>query len=156
MGPGDRVGDFELRDQHGALRRLSEFLAQGPAVIYFYPAAMTRGCTAENCHFRDLGRDFAELGAQVIGISTDSVERQLEFQQKNSLTVPLLSDPGGQVARQFGVRRSFGPIPVKRWTFVVGGDRRVLAVIKSETRMGVHADRALEILRSRMEPPVDA
>lgn len=149
MEQGDRIEDFELPDQTGTPRRLSEFLARGPVVLYFYPAAMTRGCTVESCHFRDRADDFTAAGAQRIGISADSVARQREFGERNWLGFPLLSDPEGKVARRFGVKRRFGPIPVKRWTFVVGTNGRVLAVIKSEIRMNLHADRALEALGQR-------
>lgn len=156
MDKGDQVADFELPDESGAPRRLSEFLALGPIVIFFYPAAMSRGCTAESCHFRDLAAEFSALGAQPIGISADAVERQQEFSERYSLGYPLLSDRDGQVAAQFGVKRRFGPIPVKRWTFVIDGDGNVLEVIKSETRMTHHAERALEVLRQRasaLNPP---
>lgn len=151
-GPGDAVADFGLPDQLGVRRLLSEFLAQGPVVLFFYPAAMSLGCTAESCHFRDLAEEFTAAGAQPIGISRDSVSRQREFAERNSFSFPLLSDERGSVASQFGVRRRFGPIPVKRWTFVIGGDSRVIDVIKSETRMGRHADRALQLLRERHRP----
>lgn len=156
MDKGDQVADFELPDESGAPRRLSQFLALGPIVIFFYPAAMSRGCTAESCHFRDLAAEFSALGAQPIGISADAVERQQEFSERYSLGYPLLSDRDGEVAAQFGVKRRFGPIPVKRWTFVIDGDGNVLEVIKSETRMTHHAERALEVLRQRasaLNPP---
>ena len=147
MEVGDAVRDFELEDETGTPRRLSELLTKGPVVLFFYPAAMTAGCTAESCHFRDLAREFAAIGGQPIGISLDPVSKQREFAERYSLGVPLLSDPAGVVARQFGVKRRFGPIPVKRWTFVIGSDSRVIDVIKSETRMSLHADRALDVLR---------
>ena len=149
MDKGDLVENFTLPDEHGVQRSLSEFLAAGPVVLFFYPAAMTKGCTAESCHFRDLAGEFAEVHAQRVGISADSVEKQKQFSTMHSFDYPLLSDPDGVVARQFGVKRSFGPLPVKRWTFVIGPDARVIEVIKSETRMGVHGDRALEVLRER-------
>ena len=149
MEKGDVVSDFELPDESGTPRRLSEFLARGPVVLYFYPAAMSAGCTAESRHFRDLAGDFAALGAQRIGISRDAVAKQHQFAEGHSLGFPLLSDQAGVVARQFRVKRRFGPIPVKRWTFVIDTDARVLEVIKSEVRMTLHADRALEVLRRR-------
>ena len=120
-------------------------------MLFFYPAAMSRGCTAESCHFRDLAAEFSALGAQPIGISADRVAKQQEFSERYSLGYPLLSDRDGAVAAQFGVKRRFGPIPVKRWTFVIDGDGRVLEVIKSETRMTHHADRALEVLRQQAQ-----
>jgi thioredoxin-dependent peroxiredoxin len=149
MKPGDLAPDFELPDDEGAARTLSGFLADGPVVLYFYPAAMTSGCTAESCHFRDLAKEFAEAGGQRVGISPDEVDKQREFSTKHSFDFPLLSDPDGEVARQFGVRRRFGPLLTRRKTFVIDTDRRVLDVISSEVRMSVHADRALEVLRAR-------
>ncbi len=148
MQPGDLAPDFELADDKGEQRKLSDFLANGPVVLFFYPAAMTSGCTAESCHFRDLAKEFSEAGAQRIGISPDSVAKQSEFSTMNSFDYPLLSDPDGAVSTQFGVRRKFGPLLTKRTTFVIGTDRKVLDVIKSELRMSVHADKALEALRA--------
>lgn len=148
MDVGDVVQEFELADQTGTTRRLSEFLALGPTVIFFYPAAMTKGCTAESCHFRDLGAEFGSLGAQRVGISADSVDKQAQFSELHDFDYPLLSDPDGTVARQFGVRRNFGPLPTKRWTFVLATDGRVAEVIRSEIRMSHHADQALAALRS--------
>jgi peroxiredoxin Q/BCP len=148
MEIGDAVDDFALEDETGTSRTLSEFLAKGPVVLFFYPAAMTKGCTAESCHFRDLGAEFAAVGAQRIGVSADTVDKQRQFSEKHAFDYPLLSDPDGVVAAQFGVRRKLGPLPNKRATFVIGTDSRVRDVIKSEIRMSVHADKALEALRS--------
>ena len=147
---GDLVDDFELPDETGTPRKLSDFLASGPVVLFFYPAAMTPGCTAESCHFRDLATEFAEAGAVRVGISWDSVSKQQEFAAKHEFGYPLLSDPDGQIARRFGVRRTlaFGPLVTKRMTFVIGTDRRVLDVIHSEVSMDAHADRALAALRA--------
>jgi peroxiredoxin Q/BCP len=149
MKPGDLAPDFELPDQTGARHTLSGLLADGPVVLFFYPAAMTKGCTAEACHFRDLAAEFTAAGARRVGISPDAVDRQQEFSDQHSFDFPLLSDPDGAVARKFGVRRAFGPALTKRQTFVIDTDRKVLEVVKSELRMTVHADRALEALRAR-------
>ncbi len=149
MERGDLVADFTLPDETGAPRSLSELLATGPVVLFFYPAAMTKGCTSESCHFRDLGAEFAALGASRVGVSADPVGKQRQFSAMHGLDYPLLSDLDGAVARQFGVKRRFGPIPVKRATFVIDTGSRVLEVISSETRMSVHADRALAVLRQR-------
>jgi thioredoxin-dependent peroxiredoxin len=151
MRPGDLVPDFELPDQTGQPRRLSDLLADGPLVLFFYPAAMTPGCTKEACHFRDLAAEFAAVGAQRVGISADAVEKQREFAGKHGFDYPLLSDPDGRVAGRFGVQRGgvgrrLG-LPVKRWTFVIGTDRRVRKVISSELNMDRHADEALAELR---------
>jgi thioredoxin-dependent peroxiredoxin len=150
MRVGDEVADFELPDQDGTPRRLSGLLADGPVVLFFYPAAMTAGCTREACHFRDLGAEYAAAGVQRVGISRDEVAKQHEFADKHGFDYPLLSDADGQVAAQFGVKRGRlmgGIVPVKRSTFVIGADRRVVAVIHSETNMQAHADQALAALR---------
>ncbi|TDB74122.1 peroxiredoxin [Micromonospora sp. KC723] len=148
VGVGDLVEDFELPDETGTPRRLSEFLATGPVVLFFYPAAMTRGCTVESCHFRDLAAEFAAVGACRVGVSRDPVDRQAEFSRRHGFDFPLLSDADGRVAEVFGVRRRLplGPLGTRRMTFVIGADRRVLAVIHSELDMNGHADQALRAL----------
>ncbi|ONI78602.1 peroxiredoxin [Actinosynnema sp. ALI-1.44] len=145
---GDLVEDFELPDSTGAPRRLTEFLDKGPVVLFFYPAAMTKGCTMESCHFRDLAAEFAQHNAQRIGISADSPDKQRQFSDLHSFDYPLLSDVDGEVAWRLGVRRKLGigPLRTRRMTFVIGTDRRILAVIRSELDMNGHADRALETL----------
>ena len=149
MDKGDAVADFELPDQTGTPRRLSKLLEDGPVVLFFYPAAMTYGCTKESCHFRDLAGEFAAVGAQPVGISADTVEKQEQFDQKESLGFPLLSDPDREVAAMFGVKRSVSFLRVKRSTFVIDTDRTILDVFHSEISMGSHADKALATLKAR-------
>ncbi|HUY42285.1 MAG TPA: peroxiredoxin [Acidimicrobiales bacterium] len=149
MRTGDLVPDFTLPDQDGVNVSLWALLANGPVVLFFYPAAMTTGCTRETCHFRDLAREFNELGAQRVGISLDGVERQHEFAARNDLDFPLLADARGEVAASFGVKRSLDLLKVRRTTFVIDTDRRVLAAIHHELNMNAHADRALAVLRDR-------
>jgi peroxiredoxin len=145
MDVGDVVDDFVLPDETGTPRKLSTLLADGPVVLFFYPAAMTTGCTKESCHFRDLASEFAAVGAQRVGISRDTVEKQHQFSDKHGFDYPLLSDADGEVARMMGVARKKGP--PKRVTFVIDQDRKVVEVVKSEIRMSVHADRALDALK---------
>ena len=150
MNTGDSVPDFELPDQHGTPQRLSTLLATGPVVLFFYPAAMTSGCTKEACHFRDLGAEFAAAGVQRVGISFDDVAKQKQFSDKHSFDYPLLADTQGTVADIFGVKRGkLGQrlgAPVKRWTFAIGQDSKVVAAIHSEVNMDTHADSALAAL----------
>ena len=150
MHRGDVVPDFELPDQTGTPRKLSDLLANGPVVLFFYPAAMTYGCTKESCHFRDLAAEFTAVGAQPVGISADSVDKQRQFDEKESLKMPLRSDADRVVATQMGAKRG-GPsfIPNKRVTFVIDTDRTVLDVFRSETSMNSHADKALALLKAR-------
>jgi peroxiredoxin Q/BCP len=146
MRHGDLAPDFTLPDEEGTERTLSAMLASGPVVLFFYPAAMTKGCTKESCHFRDLAAEFAAVQAQRVGISMDSVERQAQFASQFGLGFPLLADVDGEVARHYGVKRSLDFLKVKRATFVIGRDRRIVDVINSEMQMDVHADRALAAL----------
>jgi peroxiredoxin Q/BCP len=151
LGKGDIVDDFELPDQTGTPRRLSTLLADGPVVLFFYPAALSTGCTAEACNFRDLAAEFAAAGAQRVGISRDGVDKQKKFADLNGFDYPLLSDPDSKVATAMGVKRRLplGPLSTKRLTFVIDTDRKVLDVIHSETNMQDHAARALKILGER-------
>ena len=143
---GSQAPDFELPDQDGNPIRLSGLLADGPVVLFFYPVALSGGCTVEACHFRDLATEFKEAGGQRLGISTDPVAKQKQFADFNGFDYPLLSDESGDVARSLGVKRRL-ITPVKRATFVIDRDRTVRKVITSEMNMTVHADRALEALR---------
>ncbi len=146
---GDVVPDFEGTTDRGESIHLSDLLLKGPLVLFFYPAAMTYGCTIESCHFRDLAAEFGDVGAQRVGISADSVDKQAQFSTKHSFDFPLIADDDKEIAKIFGVTR-MGPLPNKRVTFVIDTDRRVLDVISSETRMNSHADKALEVLRDRL------
>ena len=145
---GDVAPDFDLADQRGDQISLTRLLERGPVVLFFYPKAMTTGCTAESCHFRDLAGEFADAGATRVGISADSVDRQAEFDEKHDLGYPLLSDPDRAVAKAYGVKRP-GPLMNKRSTFVIDTDRTLLEVVNSEVNMNTHADKALAALAGR-------
>jgi peroxiredoxin Q/BCP len=145
MRPGELVPDFELPAQDGRPVRLSQELQRGPVVLFFYPRAMTPGCTKESCHFRDLEAEFAAVGASRLGISADPIERQRQFSEKHGFDFPLLSDPERVVARMYGVKRP-GPLFNRRATFVIDTDGRLLAQISSEIDMATHADEALAVL----------
>ncbi|NYE94221.1 peroxiredoxin Q/BCP [Psychromicrobium silvestre] len=151
MRKGDLAEDFELPDQNGKPLRLSAVLAEGPAVLFFYPLAMSGGCTLELQHFRDRQHEFTELGARLVGVSRDSVERQAKFATENQVSFPLLSDAEGLVVEAYGVKRRLlaKTLPVKRSTFVINSERRIVEVISSETDMKTHADSALAALTTR-------
>ena len=150
LAPGDPAPDFTLPDADGQPVALSSFRGQR-VIVYFYPAAMTPGCTKEACHFRDLAGEFTAVGASRVGISVDPVAKQAKFAETQRFDYPLLSDTDGAVAAQFGVKRGLlGKLmPVKRTTFVIDTDRKVLDVIASELSMDTHADKALQTLRAR-------
>jgi len=142
INEGDQAPDFELPDENGTPVRLTDRLKEGPVVLFFYPGAMTGGCTTEARHFRDLATEFRQAGAQRLGISMDPVSKQKQFADMHGFDYPLLSDESGEVAISFGVRRKY-ITPVKRATFVIDTDQAIRAVITSERRMEVHADQAL-------------
>jgi peroxiredoxin Q/BCP len=147
IAEGTQAPDFDLPDENGKSVKLSERLEDGPVVLFFYPIALSGGCTTEACSFRDLGAEFEKAGAQRLGISTDTVAKQKQFSDVNSFDYPLLSDESGDVARSFGVKRKY-ITPVKRATFVIDRDRTIRKVITSEMNMTVHADQALAALKT--------
>lgn len=176
MIAGEKAPDFTLYDHTGRPRALSALLSDGPVVLFFFPLASSPICTAQACHFRDLSNEFVSVGAQRVGISTDTVDRQAHFAQQRSFDYPLLSDADGVVSELFGVRRGrlaklrnsvlareaarrgrhtrrrgllARLLPVRRTTFVIDTDRTVLKVIASELRASVHADQALWFLQNR-------
>ncbi|MGO4342346.1 peroxiredoxin [Pedococcus sp. 2YAF34] len=146
---GDLAPEFDLPDQTGRSRSLTSLLDEGSVVLFFYPSALSSGCTKEACHFRDLRAELAALGAQPVGISMDTVDAQARFDGKESLGMPLLSDADGAVATAYGVRRRY-LTPVKRATFVIAPDRRIVEVVQSEWSMDRHADAALTALSARV------
>jgi peroxiredoxin Q/BCP len=111
---GDRVPEIVARDQDGQKVRLG---FEGVAVLYFYPEDETPGCVTEACQFRDDLPDYQEMGARVVGVSTDDVTSHRHFAEKHQLTHPLLSDPGGEISRRFGVLDENGR--ARRVTFVI-------------------------------------
>lgn len=178
MIAGERAPDFTLYDHTGRPRTLSVLLSRGPLVLFFFPLASSPICTAQACHFRDLSSEFAAVGAQRVGISTDTVDKQAHFAQQRAFDYPLLSDADGVVSELFGVRRGrFAKLhrsvmvreadrrgrhnrrgllarllPVRRTTFVIDTDLTVLKVVSSELRASVHADQALWFLKNHTVP----
>jgi thioredoxin-dependent peroxiredoxin len=145
---GEQIPDVTATTHDGRRVSLSELAADGPVVVFFYPKAFTGGCTAEACHFRDLGAEFAEVGATRVGVSRDDVATQARFAAEHDFDYPLLADPDGTVSKAFGTKRP-GPLMGKRQTFVVDTDLTLLGRISSEMDMEKHADGALALLRDR-------
>ncbi len=145
---GIRAPDFEAYNQNGERIRLSAFKGKY-VVLYFYPRAMTPGCTREARRFEELFEEFSRLGAVIIGVSTDSVDRLKKFAEKEGLkNIILVSDPNGEIISMYGVlRKGKRRVSAERVTFIIDKDgiiRKVLVNIRPAEK---HADLALEFLK---------
>jgi peroxiredoxin Q/BCP len=129
LAPGDQAPDFTLPDADGNQVSLASLRGQR-VIIYFYPAAMTPGCTKQACDFRDSKADLSQAGFAVLGISPDSPAKLAKFRDRDGLTFPLLSDPDRQVLQAYGAygeKMMYGKksVGVIRSTFVVGADGKI-------------------------------
>jgi peroxiredoxin Q/BCP len=129
LAPGDDAPDFELPGPDGAPVRLSSLRGRR-VIVYFYPAAMTPGCTTEACDFRDNIRSLAASGITVLGISPDTPAKLAKFRERDHLNFPLLSDPAHKVHEAYGAygeKTMYGKkrMGVIRSTFVVGPDGKI-------------------------------
>lgn len=152
---GDEAPVFEALADDGKLWKSKDHVGKKAVVVYFYPAAMTGGCTKQACSFRDQRTQLDELGAEVVGVSGDRLANLAVFKAANRLNFPLLSDSTGAVARAFGVplgeggtiQRTVGEREVEltrdvtaaRWTFIIGTDGRIAYV---ETKVDPAGDGA--------------
>lgn len=153
LGVGDRAPVFQATADDSTTWRSADHVGRKIVVVYFYPAAMTSGCTTQACAFRDHRSQLDDLGATVVGVSGDRVENLRIFKGQNRLNFPLLSDPHGIVMRAFGVpvrdgatiRREVDGRELEltrdataaRWTFVIGRDGRI---IHKETQVDAEGD----------------
>jgi len=143
---GDKAPDFTLTSQSGEQVRLHDRLGERVVVLYFYPKDETRGCTAEACAFRDSHEVFTEAGAEVIGVSSDSVDRHAAFAGRHNLPFTLLSDAGGKVRKAYGVPAALGFIP-GRVTYVIDRSGMVRHVFNSMMNIDGHVKDALAVVR---------
>ena len=150
LGVGDTAPDFSLPSQKGGEVKLSGLLKGHEVVLYFYPKDNTPGCTAEAKAFRDSYEVFRELGAEVVGISSDSVDSHVDFASRCDLPFTLLSDPGGRVRRLYGVPSSMGLFP-GRVTYIIDARGVVRHVFNSQFNVTKHVDEAIRILQSIRE-----
>jgi thioredoxin-dependent peroxiredoxin len=143
---GDAAPDFTLPTQSGETFQLKDHMGERVIVLYFYPKDNTSGCTAEACAFRDSYEVFTEAGADVIGVSSDSVDRHAGFAGKHNLPFTLLSDKGGRLRKTYGVPGVLGVIP-GRVTYVIDRAGVVRHVFSSMTNIDGHVGDALRVVR---------
>jgi peroxiredoxin Q/BCP len=142
---GAKAPDFRLPSQSGEMVRLKDFLGK-LVVLFFYPKDNTLGCTKEVCAFRDGFEEFGILDAEVIGISSDSVESHKAFAHKHDLPFALLSDEGGKVRKLYGVPNTLGLFP-GRVTYVVDEEGVVKHIFSSQLGVERHVQEAIGALR---------
>lgn len=147
---GDVAPDFSLPDQRGRVCTLSELVRDGAAVVYFYPADFTPGCTQEACLFRDRYEALAELAVPVVGISPQSEASHRRFADTFGLQFPLLTDAGKTVIRAFGVDGPLG-FGVRRVTFLIGPDRGVRNRVVADFVVRSHMDLVQRVIDSKSQ-----
>ncbi len=143
---GMKAPDFTLPSQSGEMVSLGDFLGK-PVVLFFYTKDNTLGCTKEVCAFRDSFEELSNLDAEVIGISSDSVNSHRGFAEKYKLPFTLLSDQGGKVRKLYGVPSTLG-IFAGRVTYVIDGEGVVRHIFSSQIAVEKHVEEALKALES--------
>ena len=144
---GDRAPNFTLKNQDGESVSLSDFKGNKAVVLYFYPKDDTPGCTAESCAFRDSYTTFSDAGAEVIGISGDSVSSHKQFAQKHNLPFTLLSDQGNQVRKLYGVPATLFVLP-GRVTYVIDKEGVIRHIFNSLLDVQGHINESLKVLQN--------
>jgi peroxiredoxin Q/BCP len=143
---GELAPDFTLPDQDGEQVSISSYLGKSSVVLFFYPKDFSPGCTTQACHFRDNYEDFTDLGAEVIGVSSDSVESHKRFLEEYLFPFRLLSDESGKIRKLYGATKGFGLLP-GRYTFIIDKQGIIKYIFTSETNMKKHIEESLRILR---------
>ncbi len=143
---GDKIPEFSLTDQDGKPFHSKDLIGKRAMVIYFYPKDNTPGCTMEACQFRDRYEDFTDLGAEVIGISSDSERTHRKFASKHQLPFVLLADPTKKVRKLFKVANSLLVLP-GRETYVVNKSG-IITMVFNNINASEHMRRALKTLKS--------
>ena len=144
---GSTAPDFSLLSQSGQMVNLKDFIGEKPVVLFFYPKDDTPGCTKQACAFRDDYEGFEKLDAEVIGISSDSVESHRRFAAKHDLPYTLLSDEERKLRKLYGVSNTLGLFP-GRVTYVIDKKGIVRHVFSSQLGAEKHVEQALKSLRS--------
>jgi peroxiredoxin Q/BCP len=143
---GDEAPDFTLSNQSGEVVRLRDFIGKKIIVLYFYPKDFSRGCTAEACAFRDSYEVFKDEGAEVIGVSSQSVDSHRRFALANMLPFILLSDEESKVRKLYGVPSTLGLLP-GRVTYIIDKKGIVRHVFSSQSNPTKHIEEAVRILK---------
>ena len=136
---GDKAPHFTLPDQDGTPTSLEDLLADGPLLLYFYPADFTPGCTKEACDIRDMHDDISDVGIRVVGVSPQGSDSHTRFRDKHRLPFTLLADEDKVAVKAFGVDGPLG-IGVRRATFMIAQDGTIEDVVVADLMVGKHGD----------------
>ena len=150
LNVGDDAPDFEAPDENGNKIKLSDFRGKTNVVLYFYPKAETPGCTAEAKCFRDNWDSIKQLGAVVLGISSDTEEKQKSFKDHHRLQFTLLSDKDKKIRSMYGAKGFLIP---SRMTFIVDIQGKIRGIHNSQLDPKSHIDFAIEKLKSLSPAP---
>lgn len=145
---GVRAPDFTLPSSTGENISLSQFIGKKNAVIFFYPMDESPVCSREAEAFRDKYETFKELDAEVLGISSQSVESHKSFSKHHNLPYLLLSDTNNSVRRLYGVSSTLGIVP-KRVTFIINKEGIIKYIFSSQLQPAKHAEQALLALKNK-------
>lgn len=143
---GDKIPSFQAKNTNGTVFESETIIGKKPAVLYFYPKDNTSICTAQACSFRDQYEEFTDLGAEVIGISSDSVDSHKDFAKQHQLPFILLSDEDKKIRKLFGVPSAlFGFLP-GRVTYVINKEGIIIMIFDSVKGQN-HIIKALESIK---------
>lgn len=137
LAKGVKAPEFELADQDGRKHTLKALLADGPLILYFYPADFTPGCTKEACSFRDLHQELMKAKLRVVGVSPQDVASHRRFADEHSLNFPLLADPDKVAVKAYDVDGPLG-FGVRRGTYLISRDGRIEDAVLADLRIGAH------------------
>jgi peroxiredoxin Q/BCP len=152
---GDLAPDFTIPGENGQIGHLSDYRGRRAVVVFFYPKDDSPVCTAEACAFRDRYEAFQDAGAEVIGVSADSVASHREFAGRHRLPFRLVSDPEGALRASYGVPKTLGLLP-GRVTYVIDAQGVVRLIFSSQLQPAKHVAEAIKILKHRsweVQPP---
>ena len=136
---GARAPEFILPNDEGVDTSLTDLLADGPLILYFYPADFTPGCTKEACSIRDIHNDIQSVGLQVAGISPQDEDSHRRFREEHDLPFTLLSDPDKVAVKMYDVDGPFS-VGVRRATFLINQDRTIQDAVMADVRIGRHQE----------------
>ena len=134
---GSKAPEFALADQGGRRHTLKSLLADGPLILYFYPADFTPGCTKEACSFRDLHQEMLKARLRVVGVSPQDTDSHRQFADKHDINFPLLADPDKAVVKAYDLDGPLG-FGVRRGTYLIGTDGKIKDSVLADLRIGAH------------------